>query len=85
VWNPAVAEAKLEPKPTPHDLRHTYASWQLTGGTPSTIVSRQFGHESTQVTVDLYTDVDRTSSRMAADFMDTTLDYQTRQLKPRLH
>jgi integrase len=74
VWNPAVAEAELEPKPTPHDLRHTYASWQLTGGIPITIVPRQLGHESIQVTVDLYTDVDRASSRQAADFMDTMLD-----------
>lgn len=73
VWNPAVAQAELDPKPTPHDLRHTYASWQLTGGTPITIVSRQLGHESIQVTVDLYTDVDRTSSRQAADFMDKML------------
>ncbi|MDH6199277.1 integrase [Mycobacterium frederiksbergense] len=44
------------------------------GGTPITIVSRQLGHESIQITVDLYTDVDRTSSRQAADFMDTMLN-----------
>ena len=73
IWNPAVVAAELDPRPTPHDLRHTYASWQLTGGTPVTIVSRQLGHESIQVTVDTYTDVDRTSSRVAATFMDTIL------------
>ncbi|UVK63030.1 tyrosine integrase [Mycobacterium phage Beakin] len=73
VWNPAVEKAGLVPRPTPHDLRHTYASWQLTGGTPVTIVSRQLGHESIQITVDTYTDVDRTSSRVAAEFMDGLL------------
>lgn len=74
VWNPAVAAAKLDPRPTPHDLRHTYASWQLTGGTPIFVVSRQMGHESIKVTADIYGDVDRTSARAAADFMDTMLD-----------
>ncbi len=69
VWNPAVAAATLTPRPTPHDLRHTYASWQLAGGTPITVVSRQLGHESIQVTVDTYTDVDRTTSKIAADLM----------------
>lgn len=73
VWNAAVAAAELEPKPTLHDLRHTYASWQLIGGTPITIVSRQLGHESIQVTVDLYGDVHRASSRQAADFTDKML------------
>lgn len=74
VWNPAVASAKLNPRPTPHDLRHTYASWQLLGGTPMFVVSRQLGHESIKVTADIYGDVDRASSRAAADFMDTMLD-----------
>ncbi len=74
VWNPAVVAAKLDPRPTPHDLRHTYASWQLTGGTPIVVVSRQMGHESIKVTADIYADVDRASARAAADFMDRTLD-----------
>lgn len=73
VWNPAVASAKLDPRPTPHDLPHTYASWRLSGGPPITLVSRQLGHESIQITVDTEGDVDRTSSRVAADFMDAML------------
>ncbi|WP_458317165.1 tyrosine-type recombinase/integrase [Mycolicibacterium brisbanense] len=74
VWNPAVAATKLDPRPTPHDLRHTYASWQLTGGTPMFVVSRQMGHESIKVTADIYGDVDRASAKAAATFMDTMLD-----------
>jgi integrase len=27
VWNPACRRAELDPRPTPHDLRHTCASW----------------------------------------------------------
>ena len=71
VWNPAADH--LDPRPTPHDLRHTYASWQLTGGTPMLVVSRQMGHESISITADVYADVDRTSSRAAADLMDKML------------
>lgn len=74
VWNPAVAVSKLDPRPTPHDLRHTYASWQLTGGTPIVVVSRQMGHESIKVTADIYADVDRVSAKAAATFMDGMLD-----------
>lgn len=74
VWNPAVAATKLEPRPTPHDLRHTYASWQLLGGTPIFVVSRQMGHESIKVTADIYGDVDRRSAKAAADLMDGMLD-----------
>ncbi len=73
VWNPAVAKAELDPRPTPHDLRHTYASWQLTGGTPLVVVSRQMGHESIKITADIYADVDRVSAKAAATLMDRLL------------
>lgn len=76
VWNAALKRSgldQMDPKPTPHDLRHTYASWQLIGGTPMPVVSRQLGHENISVTVDIYGDIDRASSRAAADFMDQAL------------
>lgn len=69
VWDKAVARAELDPAPTPHDLRHTCASWMLTGGVPITVVSRHLGHESIKITVDIYGDVDRASAALAADFM----------------
>ena len=69
VWDPAVVRAKLDPAPTPHDMRHTCASWLLTGGVPLTTVSRHLGHENVSVTADVYGDVDRTAFKAAADTM----------------
>lgn len=74
VWDKAVLRAGLDPTPTPHDLRHTCASWMLNGGIPATVVSRHLGHESIKVTVDVYGDVDQASAQLAADFMDTVLE-----------
>lgn len=69
IWDKAVARAGLVPPPTPHDLRHTCASWMLNGGVPSSVVSRHLGHESIKVTHDIYGDVDEASAQLAADFM----------------
>jgi integrase len=69
VWDKAVARAKLDPAPTPHDLRHTCAPWMLNAGVPVPVVSLHLGHESIKVTVDIYGDIDRTSARSAADVM----------------
>ena len=73
VWDPAVARAGLEPKPTPHDLRHTCASWLLNAGQPPSVVSRILGHENISITVDIYGDVDKASVQRAADAMDDLL------------
>lgn len=69
VWDRAVTKAKLDPKPTPHDLRHTCASWALNDGVPITTVSRHLGHESIKITADIYADVDRASHQAMADVM----------------
>jgi integrase len=73
VWDKAVERAQLDPAPTPHDLRHTCASWMLTGGIPATVVSRHLGHESIKITVDIYGDVDAASAQLAAAFMNDVL------------
>ena len=84
VWDKAVERAKLDPPPTPHDLRHTCASWMLTGGVPITVVSRHLGHESIKITVDIYGDVDQASAQLAADFMaGATGATDTRSAGPR--
>jgi integrase len=65
VWLPAVTE--LEPRPRPHDLRHTHASQLLAAGVPIHIVQARLGHSSIQVTVDTYGHLLPDAQRMAAD------------------
>lgn len=38
----------------PHDLRHTYAAWCLSGGVNPKFVQDQLGHSTISVTMDLY-------------------------------
>ncbi|SDP61421.1 Site-specific recombinase XerD [Actinopolyspora xinjiangensis] len=48
-WNPAVQEAALDGL-TPHDLRHTYASWLLQRGVTIEQVSELLGHSTITMT-----------------------------------
>lgn len=74
VWWPAVARAQLTPpRPRIHDLRHTCASWMIQGGVPLTVVQRHLGHESIQITSDVYSHVDRASAQGAADVIGKLL------------
>lgn len=78
VWNKAVERAKLDPRPTPHDMRHTCATWMLAAGVPITTVSRHLGHENIATTVDIYGDTDRSSFKAAADVMEKLLGQDAR-------
>lgn len=84
VWYPAIERAwpstddHGDPIPDPlrpriHDLRHTCASWLIQAGVPLPVVSRHLGHESIQVTVDVYGHIDRTSAQAAADAIAAAL------------
>ena len=53
VWEPLLKKADVRHVRV-HDARHTYASLMLRRGVPVAYVSRQLGHSSIQVTVDLY-------------------------------
>ncbi|WP_425394333.1 tyrosine-type recombinase/integrase [Actinopolyspora mortivallis] len=48
-WNPVVQEAGLDGL-TPHDLRHTYASWLLRRGVTVEQVSELLGHSTITMT-----------------------------------
>ena len=50
VWNPALAAAGLNFKPTMRDLRHAHASWLLNGGADLQIVKERLGHASIATT-----------------------------------
>jgi integrase len=53
LWRPLLEKAQVRHVRV-HDARHTYASLMLRRAVPIAYVSRQLGHSSIQVTVDLY-------------------------------
>lgn len=65
-WVPAVKNASnvelcqslgmtpLTRVPTPHDLRHTHASWLIARGIPLPYIQARLGHESITTTVNVY-------------------------------
>lgn len=56
-WQPLVekaAAAGLTVRPRIHDLRHTYAVWLITAGTPLPVVQQRLGHESIDTTISNY-------------------------------
>ncbi|MDL9938730.1 site-specific integrase [Gordonia sp. ABSL1-1] len=55
---------------SPHDLRHTCASWMIAKGTHMLVVSRHLGHESIKITADVYSHLDRSSFAQAAAAID---------------
>ena len=56
-----------------HDLRHTFATLQLSNNQPVKIVSEMMGHTRTAITQDLYTHVSAQMQRAAADALDEIL------------
>jgi integrase len=61
VWQPACIKAGLATEgskpwdgPSPHDTRHTHASWLLSDGIPIEAVQDQLGHESAETTRKVY-------------------------------
>lgn len=54
IWRPACEATGLHPRPTPHDTRHTFASWLLSDGIPLEAVQDQLGHESIETTRKVY-------------------------------
>lgn len=78
VWNKSRTRAQavatqdagkpvLVKSPTPHDLRHTCASWMIQSGVPLPVIQAHLGHESITTTVDRYGHLDRTSHAAASD------------------
>lgn len=54
IWVPSCERAGLDPRPSPHDCRHSFASWLLSDGIPLEAVQDQLGHESIETTRRVY-------------------------------
>lgn len=54
IWVPSCERAGLDPRPTPHDCRHTFASWLISDGIGLEAVQDQLGHESYETTRKVY-------------------------------
>lgn len=55
IWKPALLRARLPLALRFHDLRHCYATWLVTDGTPINLVQAVMGHEQASTTLDRYT------------------------------
>lgn len=85
VWNPAVTKASdpalceleglipLRRRPTPHDLRHSHASWLIAGGAPLPFVQARLGHESITTTIGVYGHLQPDAHVQMADMIGATL------------
>lgn len=54
IWLPACERAEIDPRPTIHDCRHTFASWLISDGIGLEAVQDQLGHESYETTRKVY-------------------------------
>ena len=50
LWLPACLAAGIDPPIRLHDLRHSHASWLLTGGADLQVVKERLGHRSIATT-----------------------------------
>lgn len=73
VWRKAVAESVGQPC-TPHDLRHTQASWLIAAGEHPKTIQTRLGHSSIQVTMDRYGHLMEGLDARTADRLDELAD-----------
>lgn len=66
----AVAAAGIDKHITPHDLRHSAASFAVASGAPVKMVQRMLGHESAAMTLDVYADLFESQLGTVAAAMD---------------
>jgi integrase len=68
-WKPTLKAANLAYRRV-HDLRHTYASLMLAAGAPILYVSKQLGHASPKMTLDVYSSYLPQDGPRAVDALD---------------
>ena len=80
IWRPACEAAGFDPRPSPHDCRHTFASWLISDGIGLEAVQDQLGHESYDTTRKVYAHllpaVGVAAGRSASEAMERVLAHR---------
>ncbi|WP_246528063.1 tyrosine-type recombinase/integrase [Pseudarthrobacter albicanus] len=69
-WFAGAAKRSRVPRVTPHDLRHTAASFAVSAGANVKAVQRMLGHSSAAMTLDIYADLFDDDLDRVADALD---------------
>ncbi|KLU10008.1 site-specific integrase [Kocuria sp. SM24M-10] len=69
-WFASALDAAGAPRITPHDLRHTAASFAVSAGANVKAVQRMLGHSSAAMTLDVYADLFDRDLDAVADALD---------------
>lgn len=54
VWHDAIETARIDGGKTPHDMRHSYATFRLSQGHPIAEVAKELGHSDPEITYRIY-------------------------------
>lgn len=69
-WFDAAVKLASIPRVTPHDLRHTYASFAVSAGANVKVLQRNLGHASAAMTLDVYAELFDEDLNAVADALD---------------
>ena len=72
-WVEKVASACGLPPITPHSLRHTFATLQITAGVDVRTLQARTGHAQASTLVNIYSHVLRSAQKRAADTLENML------------
>jgi integrase len=75
-WFAAALQDAGAPRVTPHDLRHTAASFAVSAGANVKAVQRMLGHSSAAMTLDIYADLFDDDLNAVADRLDEAVSAQ---------
>ncbi|WP_378041004.1 tyrosine-type recombinase/integrase [Citricoccus parietis] len=75
-WFSAALHDAGAPRVTPHDLRHTAASFAVSAGANVKAVQRMLGHSSAAMTLDVYADLFEDDLNAVADRLDEAVSAQ---------
>lgn len=73
-WFASAIKKAEAPRITPHDLRHTAASFAVSAGANVKVVQRMLGHKTAAMTLDVYADLFEDDLDVVADALDLAVE-----------